>query len=116
MAKLRFEVGTPVMCNLGVSGWKLGRIIALHYHEEHWEEGVTAPYQVALEEDHALIYVPEDDSRYCREATVEDLRIIHRMDALAELPQELEHTIPRVSDSESQLESIHNPRHHGNNS
>ena len=116
MVNLRFGVGTPVMCNLGSSGWKLGRIIALHYREEHWDEGVTAPYQVIVEEDHALIYVPEDDKRFCREATVEDLRIIHRMDALAELPQELEHTIPRVSDSESQLESIHNPRHQGNNS
>ena len=101
---------------MGSSGWKLGVIIALHYREEHWDEGVTAPYQVIVEEDHALIYVPEDDNRFCREATVEDLRIIHRMDALAELPQELEHTIPRVSDSESQLESIHNPRHQGNNS
>ena len=116
MAKLRFEVGTPVMCNLGVSGWKLGRIIALHYHEEHWEEGVTAPYQVALEEDHALIYVPEDDSRYCREATVEDLRIIHRMDALAELPLELEHTVSGSSGSDPHLESTHNPRYQGNNS
>ena len=101
MVNLRFEVGTPVMCYLGVSGWKLGRIIALHYHEEHWEEGVTAPYQVALEEDHALIYVPEDDNRYCREATVEDLRIIHRMDALAELPLELEHTVSGLSGSDS---------------
>ena len=71
---------------------------------------------MALEEDHALIYVPEDDSRYCREATVEDLRIIHRMDALAELPLELEHTVSGSSGSDPHLESTHNPRYQGNNS
>ncbi|MEM6733049.1 MAG: hypothetical protein AAF658_15940, partial [Myxococcota bacterium] len=45
----------------------------------------TAPYQVALEEDHTLVYVPEDDARCCREATPEDLRISRRSDALADL-------------------------------
>ena len=43
-----------------------------------------APYQVALEDDHSLIYVPLDDNRYCREALAEDWRIIGRSDALAE--------------------------------
>ncbi len=82
----RFDVGTAVMCNLGPGGWKLGRVIALRYREDHWPAGKEAPYQVALEADHALIYVPVDDARYCREATREDLRIARRMDALAELP------------------------------
>jgi len=86
MSELRFEVGAAVMCNMGPSGWRLGRIIALHYREDHWPAGRAAPYQVALEDDHALIYVPEDDPRYCREPTAEDLRIARRMDALAALP------------------------------
>ena len=90
MSELRFAVGVPVMCNLGPSGWKLGRVIALHYREDHWPAEQVAPYQVALEVDHALIYVPVDDARYCREPTAEDLRIAGRMDALAALPAGLE--------------------------
>ena len=88
MSELRFEVGTVVMCNFGPSGWKLGKVIALHYREDHWPAGKTAPYQVTLEADHTLIYVPEDDPLYCREASPEDLRIARRMDALAALPEE----------------------------
>ena len=65
-SNFRFQVGAAVMCNLGSSGWKLGRIIALHYREDHWPAEMDAPYQVALEADHALIYVPEDDPAYCR--------------------------------------------------
>ena len=86
MSDLRFKIGAAVLCNMGSSGWKLGRIIALRYREDHWPAGVEAPYQVALEADHELIYVPEDDARYCREATPEDPRIASRMDALAGLP------------------------------
>ncbi|MFN3199566.1 MAG: hypothetical protein ACE366_14265 [Bradymonadia bacterium] len=71
---------------MGSDGWKLGRIIALHYREDQWPAEQTAPYQVMLEDDHALIYVPVDDARYCREATGEDVRIARRMDALAALP------------------------------
>ena len=88
MADFRFEAGAHVMCNLGPDGWKLGRIIALHYREAHWPPGMVAPYQVMLEADHTLIYVPEDDAGYCREATLEDLRISRRMDALAALPND----------------------------
>ena len=85
MSDFRFGVGTQVMCNLGPSGWKLGRIVALHYREENWPSGKVVPYQVKLESDHALIYVPEDDDRYCREATREDIRISDGLDALAPL-------------------------------
>jgi len=101
MSNFRFEIGTAVMCNLGPSGWKLGRIIALHYREEHWPVEQVAPYQVILESDHMLIYVPEDDVRYCREATREDLRIARRMDALAALPPDSEgmEPAPTVSDT-----------------
>lgn len=90
----RFGVGAAVMCNMGPAGWKLGRIIALRYREDHWPADREAPYQVALEADHTLIYVPEDNARYCREATREDVRIVRRMDALAELPPDPDGTVP----------------------
>ncbi len=85
MSDVRFKVGTAVMCNLGPEGWKLGRVIALHYREAHWASERSAPYQVALEDDHRLIYVPVDDDRCCREPRPEDLRMVQRIDALAEL-------------------------------
>lgn len=103
MRALRFGVGTTVMCNMGPSGWKLGRIIALHYREDYWPAGRSAPYQVALEADRALIYVPEDDARYCREATREDLRIARRMDALAALPPGPEASAPEALGAGAEL-------------
>ena len=86
MATYRFNVGTSILCNLGERGWKLGRVVALNYREQHWPEGASAPYQVALqddEEEYALIYVPEDDERYCREPSPEDIHVLGRQDALA---------------------------------
>ncbi|MEM9282425.1 MAG: hypothetical protein AAGA96_11400 [Verrucomicrobiota bacterium] len=92
MSDLRFEIGTAVMCNLGSSGWKLGQIIAQHYREDQWPAERLAPYQVMLEADQVLIYVPEDDDRYCRAATREDLRMARRTDALDALPLNPEET------------------------
>ena len=83
---LRFQLGDFVMCNMGSAGWKLGRVIALNYREAQWPAGMKAPYQVALEDDRALIYVPEDNPSYCKAAAPEDLRIANRPDALAALP------------------------------
>ena len=62
--------------------------MALQYREAHWPRQRTAPYQVLLDADHALIYVPQDDDAYCRQATPEDVRIALRADALAVLPQQ----------------------------
>ncbi|MEO0814889.1 MAG: hypothetical protein AAFY60_18650, partial [Myxococcota bacterium] len=84
MSKLRFHVGDDVMCNMGESGWRLGTIVALHYREPDWPEHETAPYQVLLDGDRSLVYVPQDDARLCRQAAIEDLRIARRADALAE--------------------------------
>jgi len=95
MSDFRFKVGATVMCNLGPDGWMLGTVVALRYREAHWPAGQEAPYQVALEEDHALIYVPVDDVRYCREATSEDVRIARRKDALAALVPEDDETALR---------------------
>ncbi|MEM6731844.1 MAG: hypothetical protein AAF658_09820, partial [Myxococcota bacterium] len=92
MSDVRFGVGDSVMCNLGPDGWKLGRVIALQYREDDWPAGQVAPYQVLLEADRALIYVPEDDARYCRETTAEDLRIAQCLDALAPFPIGIEGT------------------------
>ena len=86
MTALRFEVGTAVLCNLGEAGWKLGHVVALHYREDHWPPDASAPYQVLLEADHALVYVPVDADAYCRRASEPDLRIARRIDALAALP------------------------------
>ena len=44
-----------------------------------------------LETDHSLIYVPEDDANLCRAATAEDVKIAHRMDALADLMTDADH-------------------------
>lgn len=92
LSGFRFDVGTTVLCNLGpADGWKLGRVIALHYREDGWPPGAEAPYQVALgsedggsDADVRLIYVPVDDDRLCRKATDADLKIARRADALAE--------------------------------
>ena len=79
----RFAVGDKVLCNLGDAGWKLGTIIALNYRETTWPEEFFAPYQVLVDDDKSLIYVPEDDDRFCRQAMPEDIRILQRSDALA---------------------------------
>ena len=92
MSQFRFSVGTTVLCNLGEQGWKLGRIIALNYRENHWDEGEVAPYQVALEEDYSLIYVPEDNDNFCCKATDEEVKILQRKDALAEFQPGRERT------------------------
>ena len=89
MVDYRFKVGATVMCNLGEHGWKLGRIIALNYRETTWAEDIFAPYQVLLDDNHSLIYVPLDNEKYCREATYEDIRILKRNDALAEIQSEI---------------------------
>ncbi|MEM6533943.1 MAG: hypothetical protein AAF654_15080, partial [Myxococcota bacterium] len=103
MSDLRFDVGAAVMCNLGPNGWKLGRVIALRYREAQWPAQKTAPYQVALEDDHTLIYVPEDDDRCCRAATLEDLRIARRLDALAALPPNSNEAEPEPADIDAGL-------------
>ena len=90
MSEYRFKVGTTVMCNLGQQGWKLGRIIAHNYREDNWPKEDVAPYQVALEGDYTLIYVPQDSDNFCRKATEEDMNILSRNDALAELKTDLE--------------------------
>ena len=107
MSNLRFRVGAVVMCNLGENGWKLGRVIALHYREPHWPAEQTAPYQVSLDDDHSLIYVPQDDDRLCREAKPEDLRIIGRIDALAALPKGSEGNEDRTLGTEARTPAAH---------
>ena len=110
MSELRFKVGSVVLCNLGENGWKLGRVVALHYRETHWPKEQTAPYQVILDADHSLIYVPQDDDRLCREATAEDLKIIGRIDALAELPGAREESEDKTQDqSRPELRRAYRP-------
>ncbi|MCH2204397.1 MAG: hypothetical protein MK132_00795 [Lentisphaerales bacterium] len=104
MSNFRFKVGDSIMCNLGANGWKLGKIIALNYREDHWPAGKIAPYQVMIGEDHTLIYAPEDDPRLCREASLEDLRITSRTDALAQLSNNDLESASEDKISDSQLQ------------
>ena len=108
MTEYRFEVGTVVMCNLGSKGWKPGRVIALDYQEDNWPKERVAPYQVILEETHTLIFVPEDDERYCREISEEEIRIYNRIDALASLPPDMNEST-EVTENIREIESTVNP-------
>ena len=65
---LRFAVGARVECARGGDTWAPGRVIKLHYHEEGFEPGFFAPYQIELD-DGGLIYAPDDDDNCIREAT-----------------------------------------------
>ena len=64
---LRFAVGARVECARGGT-WAPGRVIKLHYHEESFEPGFFAPYQIRLDNG-TLIYAPDDDDNWIREAT-----------------------------------------------
>jgi len=70
-AKLRFDVGSRVACNMG-SEWAHGKVVALNYREDHWPPGRVAPYQVQLEGKYGgnLIFAPADIPRVIR--AVED--------------------------------------------
>jgi len=103
MSEFRFPVGTIVLCNLGRHGWQPGRIIAHNYREKNWPEGQVAPYQVALEADYSLIYVPEDSDNFCREATSEDQSVFKRKDALAEYQNGMEVTNSSTGKNKSNL-------------
>ena len=65
---LRFAVGARVECARGGDTWAPGRVIKLHYHEEGFEPGFFAPYQIELD-DGELIYAPDDDDNWIREAS-----------------------------------------------
>lgn len=57
--KLRFEVGTKVMCRIGPQDWAPGTIIQLWYREPQWPGGSFAPYKVKLDSG-ADIFAPGD--------------------------------------------------------
>ena len=90
---------------------ELGRIVALNYRETTWAEDIFVPYQVLLDDNYTLIYVPEDNDRYCREATVEDVRILKRSDALADIESEIIDAGQYKSDSkENKLSCDNDPK------
>lgn len=63
--KLRFDVGTEVLCQTGPDEWSAGRVVMHNYREPDWPRGRTVPYQVQLE-DGGLIFVPQDVEQLCR--------------------------------------------------
>ena len=74
-AKLRFEIGDVVACNLGDSdGYWEGTVIAVRYREEEFPPGHCAAYQVRLRRDHCDVYAPRDEDRFVKPiAAVPDL-------------------------------------------
>lgn len=67
-SNLRFAVGDRVSCNMGSDGWASGKVVALHYREDHWPAKKTAPYQVELDPafGSALIFAPMDIPKVIR--------------------------------------------------
>ena len=57
--KLRFDVGTEVVCRVGATDWAPGRISELWYREPNWPDGAFAPYKVKLD-DGRDIFAPAD--------------------------------------------------------
>ena len=66
MAALRFGVGDIVQCNMGGGEWAEAEVVALMYRDAGMPPGQTAPYQLKLLKDGALIAAPLDDDRVCR--------------------------------------------------
>jgi hypothetical protein len=62
--KLRFAVGQQVECNVG--SWEPGEVVSLFYRDQGMPPGVTAPYQVKLD-DGRMVFAPEDDEKFIRE-------------------------------------------------
>lgn len=89
---LRFGVGDRVEClyqeDDGTQHWEPGRIVALHYHEERFGEGVTMPYQVKLDAAERLIFTPKDSEDLIRSAarSIANANQPKRQQALPNLP------------------------------
>lgn len=66
--KPRFDVGTPVLVNVGT--WLPGTVVAHWYRELLWETGRYAPYQVELEADDGqepdLVWAPRDTNKFIK--------------------------------------------------
>ena len=48
-ATVRFDVGTPVECCVGVDQWVRGTVAAHYYREPDWPMQLLAPYRVRLD-------------------------------------------------------------------
>lgn len=60
---LRFKIGDAVECNTGE--WSSGKVVALFYRDSSMPPGMTAPYQVELDNGQ-LIYAPADTDELIR--------------------------------------------------
>ena len=60
---LRFKIGDAVECNTGE--WSAGKVVALFYRDSSMPPGMTAPYQVELDNGQ-LIYAPADTDELIR--------------------------------------------------
>jgi len=73
--KLRFRPGSRVECKIRDSsaangGFVPGTVVGTFYREDHWRNGMCAPYQVRLDGERKLIYAPADDDNCIRAARV----------------------------------------------
>ena len=48
-AAVRFDVGTPVECCVGVDHWVRGTVVSHYYREPDWPMQLLAPYRVLLD-------------------------------------------------------------------
>lgn len=66
--RLRFEVGTRVVCRVGpdpVTGWAPGLVTQVWYREPSWPADSWAPYKVELQ-DGRSIFAPGDVDQIIR--------------------------------------------------
>lgn len=68
LPRLRFDVGTRVLCRIGPDAkkdWTPGTIVQLWYAEETWPPGSYAPYKIKLD-DGRSIFAPGDVDQVVR--------------------------------------------------
>jgi len=71
MPKLRFDVGTRVLCRTGPEDWLPGTITLLWYRDIKWPEGAYAPYMIRLDDDRS-IFAPSDVDEVIKRETARE--------------------------------------------
>ena len=63
---LRFGIGAAVECKTGRGDWSTGTVLTLMYRDDTMPPGLVAPYQVKLDADGSLNWVPRDCDEFVR--------------------------------------------------
>jgi len=64
--KLRYDIGDRVECKLPGEKYEVGTITEVWWRDPSWPPGRVAPYQVRLEKQNVLIFVPQDHPEIIR--------------------------------------------------